>query len=81
MFLMFVARCLAKCSFFTDKLIEISGLKDIKQEVSPQLFRPIDIHYQHGDASNLVEKTGWEPKIDIEKTLGDLLKYWVEKLN
>lgn len=69
-----------KMQFFTDKLIEISGLKDVKQEISPKLFRPIDIHYQHGDSSNLVEKTGWKPIIDIDQTLSDLLEYWVEKI-
>ena len=70
-----------KMQFFTDKLIEISGLKDVRQEINPAFFRPIDIHYQHGDSSNLVEKTGWEPKIEIEKTLSDLLDYWVKKIN
>lgn len=70
-----------KMQFFTDKLIEISGLKDIKQQVSPQLYRPIDIHYQHGDSSNLVEATGWTIDITIEQTLSDLLEYWFNKIN
>ena len=69
-----------KMRFFTEKLIEISGLKDVEQEISPKLYRPIDIHYQHGDSTNLVEKTGWVPKIPIEKTLEDLLKYWLDKI-
>lgn len=69
-----------KMRFFTDKLIEISGLSDVIQKISPDLFRPIDIHYQHGDASNLIEKTGWEPEVSIEQTLDDLLKYWLDKI-
>ena len=69
-----------KMRVFTEKLIEISGLKNVIQEVSPKLFRPIDIHYQHGDSTNLVEKTGWVPNIPIEKTLEDLLKYWIDKI-
>ncbi len=70
-----------KMQFFTDKLIEISGLKDVQQKISEDLYRPIDIHYQHGDSSNLVEKTNWKMKIDIEKTLSDLLEYWVNKIS
>lgn len=70
-----------KMSFFTDKLIEISGLKDVRQEISPNLYRPIDIHYQHGDSSELINDTGWECKIKIEQTLGDLLKYWYDKIS
>ena len=44
-------------------------------------YRPIDIAYQHGDSTELTELTGWEPKIPIEKTLEDLLEYWVNKIN
>mgnify|MGYP001284262520 CR=1 FL=1 len=69
-----------KMQFFTDKLIEISGLKDVKQEIYDLYYRPIDIHYQHGDSSNLVELTGWKPEIDIDQTLDDLLKYWCDKI-
>ena len=65
----------------TEKLIEISGLKDVTQEVCPNLYRPIDIHYQHGDSSNLVNLTGWKPEIGIDQTLADLLKYWYDKIN
>lgn len=70
-----------KMRFFTEKLIEISGLKDVIQEVCPNLYRPIDIHYQHGDSENLVKLTGWQPEYTIEQTLGDLLKYWYDKIN
>ena len=70
-----------KMEFFTDHLIEYSGLKGITKEISPKLYRPIDIHYQHGDSSNLVEKTNWKLTIPIEQTLKDLLNYWLTKLN
>jgi GDPmannose 4,6-dehydratase len=69
-----------KMQFFTDKLIEISGLTNVKQQISPDLYRPIDIHYQHGDSSNLVQLTDWQPTIQIEQTLSDLLAYWYEKI-
>jgi GDPmannose 4,6-dehydratase len=70
-----------KMEFFTDKLIEISGLKNVKKEVSVDMYRPIDIHYQHGDSSNLITLTHWKPKIKIEKTLEDLLQYWLQKIS
>jgi nucleoside-diphosphate-sugar epimerase len=44
------------------------------------LYRPIDIHYQHGDSSELSAMTGWQPTIEIEQTLSDMLKYWYDKI-
>jgi len=67
--------------FFTDKLIELSGLTDVVQKVHEPFWRPHDIHYQHGDSSNLVELTGFKEEYDIDTTLNDLLKYWYDKLN
>lgn len=69
-----------RMQFFSDKLIEISGLKGVTKEVHPPFYRPIDIHYQHGDSSKLVNLTGWKIKRDIEDTLSDLIKYWVDKI-
>tara|TARA_Y100000996_G_scaffold396458_1_gene362571 strand:+ start:136 stop:1113 length:978 start_codon:yes stop_codon:yes gene_type:complete len=69
-----------KMEYFTDLLIEISGLK-VEKEISKDLYRPIDIEYQHGDSSNLIEKTGWNPVISIEKTMKDLFDYWMNKIN
>ena len=66
--------------FFTDTLIELSGLDGVVKEVSDQLFRPIDIDVQIGNTSKLIEATGWKPEYDIRTTLGDLLNYWVTKL-
>lgn len=68
-----------KMEFFTDKLIEISGLK-VKKKISKKLYRPIDIMYQHGNSDNLVELTDWTPKIEIEDTLSDLFQYWMKKI-
>jgi GDP-4-dehydro-6-deoxy-D-mannose reductase len=70
-----------KMQYFTDKLIEISGLKGVEKKVSEKLYRPIDIQIQIGDTTKLHEKTGWKPEIPIEQTLADLFKYWVKKLS
>jgi len=69
-----------KMQYFTDKLIEISGLKGVEQTIHAPFYRPIDIHYQHGDSSNLKNMTDWRPEISIENTLEDLLRYWCDKI-
>ena len=69
-----------KMQCFTDKLIELSGLKGVEQNIHKPFWRPHEIHYQHGDSSNLVELTGFKEEYDIETTLDDLLRYWVDKL-
>ena len=71
---------LRKMAFFTDKLIELSGL-DIEKIIDPKLYRPIDIQSQNGNSTKLRELTLWTPVIEIEKTLSDLLDYWINKLS
>lgn len=68
-----------KMQFFTDSLISISE-KAVEKVVDPALYRPIDIYYQHGDSSKLVEHTGWVQKYTIDQTLTDLYNYWVCKI-
>jgi len=65
---------------FTERLIEISGLDGVRTQVDPELYRPIDIRYQHGDSTALKLETRWSPDIDIDRTLSDLLSYWFDKL-
>ena len=69
-----------KMQIFTDKLVELSGLEGVVQKIHKPFYRPIDIHYQHGDSSDLTGLTGWSPSIKLEQTLEDLLKYWYDKL-
>lgn len=69
-----------KMEVFTDKLIAISGLQGVTKQVSPDLYRPIDIQIQVGDTTKLREKTGWKPQYTIDQTLTDLFEYWVKKL-
>ena len=70
-----------KMQFFTDKLIELSGLKNVEQRIHEPFWRPHEIHYQHGDSTNHSELTEFKEEYDIETTLNDLLMYWVEKFN
>jgi len=66
--------------YFTDCLIEASGLKGIVQEVHPPFYRPVDIDVQQGDSTKIQQAVGWEVTIPIEQTLKDLLRYWEYKL-
>jgi nucleoside-diphosphate-sugar epimerase len=70
-----------KMQFFTDKLIELSGLDHVEQKIHEPFWRPHEIHYQHGDSTNLVELTGFKEEYDIDQTLNDLLQYWYDKIN
>jgi len=70
-----------KMQFFTDKLIELSELDHVEQKIHDPFWRPHEIYYQHGDSSNLTEMTGFTEEYDIDTTLGDLLKYWYDKIN
>lgn len=67
-----------KC--YTEMLINYSGLKDVKLVINEKLWRPIDIQFQDGDASLIKKELKWEPKIDINITIKDLLDFWYKKL-
>lgn len=69
-----------KMRFYTETLLRLSGLTDVKQEIDQKLWRPIDIQFQDGDASKIREELGWEPTIDIETTMKDLLDFWLNKI-
>lgn len=70
-----------KMGYFTDQLIEISGLEGVKKEVDPRFYRKIDIHVQIPDTKKIRELTGWEPEIPLKKTLQDLFQYWINKIS
>ena len=61
-------------------LISLSTCKDIKIEVDPERLRPIDADLQIPDTSKFKSHTGWEPQINFEKTMKDLLNYWRQQV-
>jgi GDP-mannose 4,6-dehydratase len=69
-----------KMGVYTDMLIEASGLSNVEKIIHPPFYRPIDIHYQHGDCSELVEITNWKPVYELKTTIRDLLTYWLNKI-
>lgn len=70
-----------KMGYYTDKLIEISGLDDVEKKIDERYYRKIDIKVQIPDTTKLKSTTGWEPSIDLETTLTDLFNYWIQKLS
>lgn len=71
-----------KMQHYTDKLIEVSPLayEEVEQKIHPPYYREIDIQVQIGDTKELIKDTDWCPEITIDKTMQDLLNYWVKKL-
>jgi GDP-4-dehydro-6-deoxy-D-mannose reductase len=65
---------------YTNMLIEFSGLYDVEQIIDDKLWRPIDIQYQDGDSSLILNELGWQPEIEIRDTIKDLLDFWYNKL-
>lgn len=47
---------------------------DITVEIDPKRFRPVDVPVVQGDNTRLVALTGWQPTINFEQTLHDLLQ-------
>ena len=57
------------------RLIALAGAKvEVRQD--PARLRTSDIPVLVGDPSRLVAATGWEPRIGLDRTLGDLLEDW-----
>jgi GDP-4-dehydro-6-deoxy-D-mannose reductase len=71
-----------------NKLFEIQHYLDLMIEmfcpikpeliIDPTLYRPIDIPIQYPDSNKVRILLGWEPTIDIETTLRDLVEYWLK---
>jgi len=62
-----------------DMLLNMSKAK-IKVKHRKDQMRRDEVPVQIGECSKLRKATGWTPKIEIEKTLHDLLTYWRENL-
>ena len=58
-----------------EKLIAQSRVP-ISIEADPRRLRPSDNPVVLGNADRLRADTGWEPQIDIDRTLTDLLNHW-----
>jgi GDP-4-dehydro-6-deoxy-D-mannose reductase len=70
--------CSGKAVKIAEVLEILLKMSKIKPRVvqDPARMRPSDIPILQGDYSKFKRRTGWEPKIPLQKTLKDLLNYW-----
>jgi GDP-mannose 4,6-dehydratase len=62
-------------------LISISTAKNrITVATDPERLRPIDADLQVPNTKKFEQHTGWQSKISFQKTMGDLLDYWRERI-
>lgn len=52
----------------------------IRIEVDSTRLRPIDADLQIPDTRKFSDHTGWRPEIPFERTIGDLLDYWRDRV-
>lgn len=60
-----------------EQLLALSNA-EIKVEVDPQKYRPVDVPLVVCDNSKLVACTGWQPQKTLQQTLLETLNYWRE---
>jgi len=65
---------------YTNMLLEFSKLDNVEMVINNNMWRPIDIQYQDGDATLIKAELGWEPQFTIRDTIHDLLVFWYNKL-
>jgi GDP-4-dehydro-6-deoxy-D-mannose reductase len=62
-----------------DILLSLSPAK-IEVRVDPTKIRKTDIPFLAGSRQKIKKEAGWEPRIPLKKTLGDVLEYWRKKV-
>ena len=67
-----------------NKIKKDLGIYDLKnrleKEYDESRARPTDITLQIPDSTKFREKTGWEPKKNLEDICDDLLTYWRKEI-
>lgn len=63
-----------------DYLLSLSSRTDIRVETEQSRLRPLDADLQVPDTRKFTRHTGWVPEIPFEKTMGDLLDYWRDRV-
>jgi GDP-mannose 4,6-dehydratase len=64
-----------------DYLLSQSLVQNIEVITDKNRLRPIDADLQVPDTTKFKEHTGWQPKIQFETTMNDLLNYWRKRIN
>jgi len=63
--------------YYLNTMIDIFNLSNIKQEIDPWLFRPIDSAVQNPNTTKLSRVLNHKIHYDIKTTLRDLVDYWI----
>ena len=73
--------CSGKGIVLNDIISKMSALLGIKFEtaVNPELIRPNENKKVIGSYQKIKDELGWEPEIEIEKSLADIIQYWQSK--
>ena len=58
-----------------DRLLALAE-RPMRLVVDPERYRPVDVPAVVGDATRLRKETGWQPEIDLDTTLADVLAHW-----
>ncbi len=66
-------------SELADKLVSMA-LRPMRLEEDKTLQREVDVPVLRGDSTKLHKATDWEPEIDLEQTLRDILDEWRAKV-
>jgi len=66
-------------SELADRLVAMAR-REMRLEGDPSLQRPVDVPVLRGDYARLNKATGWEPEINLDQTLSDLLEEWRERV-
>jgi GDP-4-dehydro-6-deoxy-D-mannose reductase len=62
-----------------DRLLRLAGA-DLLLTPDPELMRPVDVPVIRGDPAKLHAATGWQPELDLDTTLSDVLHQWQERV-
>jgi GDP-4-dehydro-6-deoxy-D-mannose reductase len=57
-------------------LLKHSKDSHLEPVVDPAKVRPVDAPEIYGDFGKLKADTGWEPKIELDRTLGETIEDW-----
>ena len=73
--------CSGKGIVLKDIISTMSELLGIKVDtiVNPQLIRPNENKKVIGSYQKIKDELGWQPEIEIEKSLADIIQYWQSK--
>jgi GDP-4-dehydro-6-deoxy-D-mannose reductase len=67
-------------SELADRLVAMAS-RPMRLEGDPGLQRPVDVPVLRGDYTKLHKATGWDPRIELDQTLRDVLDEWRDRVD